>query len=500
MSMKLFFYFIAFLNKIVNNYVVLPFNIAQKSINTSLDIKIQMEYYLERNNIISTISFGENKKGLELYLSLNEYAFFLSNDACLKNSNSSYNPFLSNSFQNTTDFIDLFHTIKKYCRAIEKCSIYNDIYLNNNISINNLSFLFGVNSYSGKIDNSTKICGNLGLQIGNQNGNQFRNDYFINSLKKSKVIDSYAWSILFLNESSGKKDILNYTNKDYDGILICGINEKDYIPIFKTDNIKTIKAEIRSSDIYWDIINIKVSYKYSKQKMNEYEVSGERITFNNEINYIICSYSYFNSINETFFSKPIKDNICSIIERIKTMGSYIIFCDKKILEIISEFPKISFSHDELDFIFELTYKDLFIEYNNKIVFLAVYNAYSPDYWQLGKIFMRKYPFIFDYDKKTINFVNIYNINKSDIEKKEKEKNNKKSFSNYLKIFIIIILIIIGNIIGIIIGKNLWQKSRKKRANELDDDFDYTNNKIGNKNEDLKKEEKEQNEDNVLYKD
>ena len=500
MSLKILFYFIVFLNKIVINYVVLPFNIAQKSINTSLDIKNQMELYLERNDIISTISFGEDKKGLELYLSLNEYAFFLSNDACLQNTNSSYNPFLSNSFQNTTDYIDLFHTIKKYCRAIEKCSFYNDINLNNNISINNLSFLFGVNSYSGNLGNSSKICGNLGLQIGNKNGNQFRNDYFVNSLKKSEIIDSYTWSILFLNESIGKNDILNYTNKNYDGILICGINEKDYFPIFKTDNIKTIKAEIRSSDIYWDIINIKVSYHFPKQNINDYEASGERITFNNEINYIICSYSYFISINETFFNKPIQDKICTIIERIKTMGSYIIFCDKKILEKISEFPKLLFSHDELDFIFELTYKDLFIEYNNKIVFLAVYNAYSPDYWQLGKIFMRKYPFIFDYDKKTINFVNIYNINKSDIEKKEKEKKDKKSFSSYLKIIIIIVLIIIGNIIGIIIGKNLWQKSRKKRANELDDDFDYTNDKIGNKNENSKNEEKEKNEDNALYKD
>ena len=174
--------------------------------------------------------------------------------------------------------------------------------------------------------------------------------------------------------------MLNYINKNYDGILICGINEKDYIPIFKTNNIKTIKAEIRSSDICWDIINIKVSYKFSKQNtnINDYEVSGERITFNNEINYIICSYSYFISINKTFFNKPIKEKICTIIERIKTIGSYIIFCEKKILEKISEFPKISFSHNGLDFIFELTFKDLFIEYDNKIVFLVVYNSYSPD--------------------------------------------------------------------------------------------------------------------------
>ena len=222
--------------------------------------------------------------------------------------------------------MDLFHNIKKYCRAIEITSLYNNVYLNTNISINNLSFVFGVNAIAGEIEKSTKICGNLGLQIHNNNGNQFRNDYFVNSLKKSKIIDSYAWTILYLNNTIEKNDILNYTNKDYEGILICGINEEDYKSIFKTNNIKTIKAEVRGSDIYWDIIDFNISYQYSN---NNYEFSSNRITFNNEINYIICSYSFFNSIKDTFFSEPIRDNICTVIEKLYPMGSYVIICEKK---------------------------------------------------------------------------------------------------------------------------------------------------------------------------
>ena len=149
--------FFLFLNIFVNSYVVLPFKREQKVINSSITIEKQLEYYLEKDKIISTISFGEEPKGLELYLSLNEYTFFLSNDACFKNTKTSYNPLLSQSFKNTTDYIDLFVNIKKYCRAIEKCSIYNDIYLNSNITINNIQFLFGINSQYGKLDNSSKI-------------------------------------------------------------------------------------------------------------------------------------------------------------------------------------------------------------------------------------------------------------------------------------------------------------------------------------------------------
>ena len=487
--------FIYFINEFTNSYIVLPFDNIKKSINTSLEIGKQLEIFLEKEKVISTISFGEEPTGLELYLSLDEYTFFLSNDACYSSTKSSYNPFLSNSYRNITDYIDLYVNLKKYCRAIEKCSIYHDIYLNKNISINNISFLFGVNVFAGKIDNSSKICGKLGLQIYNSK-NQFRNDYFVNSLKQSKIIDSYTWTILYLNSSIEKNDILNYTNKEHDGILICGISEEDYNSIFRTKNIKTVKAEARTSEsLYWDIIGVIVSYEYTKNKQGNYKSLDNRITFSNQINHIICTESYFNSIKSRFFDELIKNKICTIIEKVQPMGSNIILCDKEIMKQISEFPKISFYHKELDFIFELTYKDLFIEYNNKILFLGVYNSYGQNLWYFGKIFMKKYPFVFDYDKKTISFVNIYNINKSDNDQinSPERGGNEYSFWDYFKIIIIIILIILGIIVGIFIGRMLWYKNRKKRANELDDDYEYSNDKMNNKNEILNQNKENKNE-------
>lgn len=168
------------------------------------------------------------------------------------------------------------------------------------------------------------------------------------------------------------------------------------------------------------------------------------------------------------------------------MGSNIIICEKEIMEKMPEFPKISFYHKELDFIFELTDKDLFIEYNNKILFLAVYNSYEQNIWNFGKIFMKKYPFVFDYDKKTISFVNIYNINISDNGQGNAPENGEDKFTfwDYFKIFLLIFLIIIGIVVGVFIGRLLWFKNRKKRANELDDDYEYNNDKMNNKNENL----------------
>ena len=175
------------------------------------------------------------------------------------------------------------------------------------------------------------------------------------------------------------------------------------------------------------------------------------------------------------------------------MGIYAIICQKEIMNEIKSFPKILFSIEKNNFIFELTFKDLFIEYKNRILFLIIYNEYGPDYWSLGELFMKKYHFIFDYDKKQISFPNTFNINDS-----TKEEHENKSFNNYSKIIIIFVLIILGIIFGILIGKYLWDNKRKKRANELiDGDFEYIQN---DGNENLKNNNKKikQIKDNSLF--
>ena len=71
MGTKIFLFFY-FLNEFINSYIVIPFDKVKKNINTSLEIGKQLEFFLEKEKIISTISFGEEPTGLELYLSLND--------------------------------------------------------------------------------------------------------------------------------------------------------------------------------------------------------------------------------------------------------------------------------------------------------------------------------------------------------------------------------------------------------------------------------------------
>ena len=66
-----FFVFVLFINKFISCYIVLSFKIEKQSIDQSLTIEKQLEYYIDKDKIISTISFGEESKDLPLYLSLN---------------------------------------------------------------------------------------------------------------------------------------------------------------------------------------------------------------------------------------------------------------------------------------------------------------------------------------------------------------------------------------------------------------------------------------------
>ena len=74
--------------------------------------------------------------------------------------------------------------------------------------------------------------------------------------------------------------------------------------------------------------------------------------------------------------------------------------------------------------------------------------------------------------------------------KKKKKNNDKDtnflsfLDNRVLIVIIAILVIIFGIVGFLFGKMVYNKVRKKRINEVDDNYDYfpeQNNGKGNDN-------------------
>ena len=122
------------------------------------------------------------------------------------------------------------------------------------------------------------------------------------------------------------------------------------------------------------------------------------------------------------------------------------------------------------------------------------------FWNLGLPFLQKYEFVHNYDKQNIGFYIPQEEKKEVTPKKEvpiENGNDNSNTNTNSNESIYKVIIAVGIIIGIILiigafflGKYLYQ-SRKRKANELNDDFDYES---GDKN---KKTNKEKNEDEKL---
>ena len=152
----------------------------------------------------------------------------------------------------------------------------------------------------------------------------------------------------------------------------------------------------------------------------------------------------------------------------------------------TKFPKLYFQHNESNTTFILDKEDLFTYnlYNksdNLIYFLVFFYNHNGQYdditkFKLGIPFFKKYKFSFNTDARIIKYYEkVTNNNKNE------NNNSTDKENNYIaiKIIIIIFLLIIFFGLGVIFHKIITKSSRKKKANELDDDYEYP---IINKNE------------------
>ena len=237
-----------------------------------------------------------------------------------------------------------------------------------------------------------------------------------------------------------------------------------------------------------------------KFKIKQWEINIDKIIRNKydiifnktylQIHYemgIIASPDYYhNYIKNNYFKEYLEKGICKEnlnLEDIAIFKKYnYIVCNKSEIKI-ELFPKLEFYNIEMNFNFTLNYKNLFYEFENKVYFLIVFPVYpiTVEYWYIGKPFIYKYKLFLDKDKKVIGLYKNYT-------KEDNEDNNKKIIIVQNKLNIIYIIIIILLII-ILINVTIYfilkiSKNRKKRANELDETYDYSTYSEEDKNKNI----------------
>ena len=181
---------------------------------------------------------------------------------------------------------------------------------------------------------------------------------------------------------------------------------------------------------------------------------------------IVAPGSFYKRIDK-FFSPFMKNNTCKYIN---LPNSYVstIFCDDS-FDSMEQFGKIYFNVNDFGFkhSFTLEGKELFMKVKNGYLFLIrSYLMYISEKWVLGLPFFGKYPVTYNLEKKMIGF----DINKEIDDKKE----NNDSMLPWILLGALIFLFIAVIIFNIYFF--VFRKSRKVRANELDENIIYSEKK------------------------
>ena len=191
-----------------------------------------------------------------------------------------------------------------------------------------------------------------------------------------------------------------------------------------------------------------------------------------ECNVILVNNHFFYNISDIFFKPYLDNNKCEI--KFEPLQYIYIQCHGNNFtdNDIKSFPTLYLKSVDMNYTFELNHEDLFSkEKDGEIIFKIVFDLHYEG-MKFGKPFLKKYPFTIDNNKYTISLY-------------EEEKTEEKG-TNYTAVIILSIVSFCLLALVIYFGYILLTKKgkEKKRANELDEDYDYISKEDSEKNQNI----------------
>ena len=515
-------FFILFTQEILarNPIIVIPFKINRipNTKSSEFDTKNFIEDYFYRD-FYASIPTGIPSKNILALLDTHSHLFLFGEnylkrsslneilDPGQKISKDLYDRTASKSFKNITKF----HYTNIELKTASLCSdiflLYNDISMEKGISYGDMQFII-----DDDMQNKLHIRLGLGKPLTVKYGGP---PHFIQSLLNINAIKDQSWTIKFLNENDGIFILGEEPHKYEDISLDKRYQRKNY---FSTNSPTSYEYHNPISFIAQDVILTENNGNGNEIVINQNK--GCYLNYNN--GFIISTREFWDYIKKNFFAEFFAANICKeelirfTTQEDAVKSYYVISCDKRsILEEHKQefktFPKLTFFIFDFNYNFEITREDVFTDVNNVLYFMIIYQKdifNNPElvFWDLGLPFLQKYQFVHNYEKETIGF---YIPEKEEEQNKEKEKGKEKEENKtdevikpekpekkensvndegvnkyfYIYIFIGIVFGICLLVGAFCLGKSLYQK-RKKKANELEENFDYESN---NKNKDKEEE-------------
>ena len=337
----------------------------------------------------------------------------------------------------------------EYFPLDECCSLNDNIIFYEDLSFNNKTVNINFQSMSNIEDN---ITGEIGLNLYDFVGRLYNT--FLGILNRSGLIDNFNWyfDLNSLNDQEGK-------------LIIGSLPHEDYPSSFLKENLFFTNSLIVTRR---ELMQMKFTKIYSVDNYKEQNITNEFynvVALSYDSNIISCDSKYKNYLYKKL-NDLLQANFCfnETIREFDLYRNYSFFYCKnqndiknKLNEIIKP---IYFHSDDFNYTFEIKPNEIIKEKGDYIYIQIIFDSLRSR-WTLGKIFTTKYKFVFNQMNKQIGFYN-------------KKDSNNNSYDNNKIIWITSAIIALGGVLillGYFIGKYL-NKARKKRANELLDDFDY----------------------------
>ena len=476
-------YIILFFSLIINlsiiksetNYVYFPLKPKDDAYLKSINNITEIMKYIYLEPLISEIAMGDPEQKVNFIFRTDCYYVYLTS----KNHKAKKLDYASNYINKK--FGDFSYYNPKESNSIynyEQIRNYSYPYYNQFISKN----IFEKFKINGIIYNSNMTLaeyieleepGGFCLQISEDDPRslEYTPSFPVILKKNLNIINNYNWFIYFSQDNKNDYLVIGTSPDEFknpktgDLIYPNFEKEKNYYSI--NDEFEVRKAAMR---INFDDIYLLDDDKKTKIEFEEKDNCKGKLIPN--IGFIVGTTNYFHYIEKNIFGKYFQNEQCKKVnftERPNLVGEeYTYFyCDESLYDIMkSLFKTIIFKQaSSLSENFELNFNDVFIKQNNYLIFKIIFSKHLHSYWDLGKPFMKKYQFEFDFDHEKIGYYKFPKL----------EEGNNNILKYFLISFGVIILSAILITLGVFLGKNYF-KLRKKRANELDDDFDYQQNK------------------------
>ena len=411
--------------------IVLPFKtLAPKNVDSGSPINITS---LVENRIFTEINM--TSQTLIAFFNSEEYAFIMTSENC---------PEFSNYYiKNSPSFTNLS---ERY--ASERMILYRDYDLKTKE--------YG---YYSKMEvkeyNDKKQCAILGLKMNLPVYEYDRIQNFVKTFYVNENINSYQWTV-------------KYT-KDNEGLVIIGDSPLNYDPMFKNK-----KYEEHQTQAIGESTTVDFGIDFNEITFGSKDFEIKHAHFNHDLGVLLVNKIIYEKIKDSFFINYLSDKKICFEGWVYEKYGYI-YCDSNKFtdSDIKSLPKLIFKQTNMNYIFELNYEDLFSKQKDgRIYFLIVFDLNYKTF-KIGKPFLKKYSLTVDNKKNLITYYRI------------KEENEDNGYSRIVWIVILsVFVVILAGTTGFFAYKFI-KKKNKKRANELDEDYEYLGKENSGKNSENK---------------